>query len=181
MGLTNQLSGVLLGACMLLSSCNRMATPPATQLLKDAEARTLNGDFLEAINLYERALDGSARSAEVHYKIALLYDDKMHDPLNALHHFKRYLMLTPTGPRVEEVKNLMKRDELALVTELSGDSVVSRAEAARLKNENLTLRKELEDSRAQLRTAATAEKTPARATRAKTPARPKHRARSESR
>jgi nucleoid-associated protein YgaU len=31
---------------------------------------------------------------------------------------------------------------------LSGDSVVSRAEAARLKNENLALRKELEDQRA---------------------------------
>ena len=33
----------------------------------------------------------------------------------------------------------MKKDELALGTSLSGDSIVSRAEAARLKNENLNL------------------------------------------
>jgi len=39
----------------------------------------------------------------------------------------------------------MKRDEVALLTNLSGDSVVSRTEAARLRNENLSLRKEIED------------------------------------
>jgi nucleoid-associated protein YgaU len=49
----------------------------------------------------------------------------------------------------------MKKDDLELGTSLSGDSVVSRAEAARLKNENLTLRKELEDQRARLHSATT--------------------------
>jgi nucleoid-associated protein YgaU len=39
----------------------------------------------------------------------------------------------------------MKRDEVALLTNLSGDSVVTRTEAARLRNENLSLRKEIED------------------------------------
>ena len=74
----------------------------------------------------------------------------MHDPLNALHHFKRYLTLAPSGPHAAEVKNFMKKDELELGTSLSGDSVVSRAEAARLKNENLTLRKDLEEQKARL-------------------------------
>ncbi len=41
----------------------------------------------------------------------------------------------------------MKRDELALLTSLSGDTVVPRSEAARLRNENLALRKQLEDER----------------------------------
>jgi nucleoid-associated protein YgaU len=72
----------------------------------------------------------------------------MHEPLHALHHFKRYLTLAPSGPHASEVKNFMKKDELELGTSLSGDSVVSRAEAARLKNENLALRKEVEDQRA---------------------------------
>jgi LysM repeat protein len=72
----------------------------------------------------------------------------MHDPLHALHHFKRYLTLAPSGPHANEVKNFMKKDELELGTTLSGDSVVSRSEAARLKNENLALRKDLEDLRA---------------------------------
>ncbi|MGZ5002933.1 MAG: hypothetical protein ACXWBM_07040 [Chthoniobacterales bacterium] len=153
----------LLGAALIcFASCNRLATPPAKQLLKDADTRAANGDFLQAINLYEEALDGSEHSAEIHYKIALLYDDKMGDPLNALHHFKRYLTLAPTGPRAEEVKGFMKRDELALLTTLSGDSVVSRAEAARLKNENLELHKQLDERRTDARSAAASEKAAAR-------------------
>ena len=136
--------------CVLVgfAACNRMATPPAKQMLKDADAKAAEGEFLQAINLYEDALDGSARSADVHYRLALLYDDKMKDPLSAMHHFKRYLTLAPSGAHVSEVRNLMKRDELTLVTTLSGDSVVSRAEAARLKNENLNLQQQLADRRA---------------------------------
>lgn len=143
-------------AFISLTSCNRMMTPPAAQVLKDADAKVASGDLLEAIILYESALDNSAKSAEIHYKLALLYDDRMGDPLNALHHFKRYLTVAPRGARVGEVKNLMKRDELALVTTLSGDSVVPRGEAARLKNENLELRKELENRAAQIRAATLA-------------------------
>ena len=125
-----------------------MITPRSAQIIKDAESKTADGNYLRAITLYESALDDSPRSADIHYRLALLYDDKMHDPLNALHHFKRYLTLAPSGPRASEVKNFMKKDELELGTSLSGDSVVSRAEAARLRNENLTLRKELEELRA---------------------------------
>jgi nucleoid-associated protein YgaU len=136
-----------------------MITSRHTQVIKDAESKSADGNYLRAITLYESALDGSAKSADIHYRLALLYDDKMHDPLNALHHFKRYLTLAPTGAHASEVKNFMKKDELELGTSLSGDSVVSRAEAARLKNENLALRKELEDQRVRLPSAAT-EKAP---------------------
>jgi tetratricopeptide (TPR) repeat protein len=122
-----------------------MITPRNTQTIQDADAKAAQGDYLRAINLYEAALDDSPRCADIHYKLALLYDDKMSDPLNALHHYKRYLTLNPDGRRAAEVKNFMKRDEVALATTLSGDAIVTRAEAARLKNDNLTLRKELED------------------------------------
>ena len=141
-------TALLLGLAVVFASCDRMITPRSAQIIKDAESKTADGNYLRAITLYESALDDSPRSADIHYRLALLYDDKMHDPLNALHHFKRYLTLAPSGPRANEVKNFMKKDELELGTSLSGDSVVSRAEAARLRNENLTLRKELEELRA---------------------------------
>ncbi len=160
-------------ACVLCAGCNRLATPPTKQALKDAEAKANSGDFMAAISLYEAALDGSERSADIHYRIALLYDDKMNDPLNALHHFKRYLALSPGGPKATEVKSYMKRDEIALLTTLSGDSLVTRAEAARLKNENLRLSQQLEERAAQLRNAtAPVEKrrSGARAEKSPTPA-----------
>src|SRR4051795_8249360 len=141
-------TALALGLALSGGSCDRMITPRSAQIIKDAENKTADGNYLRAIALYESALDDSPRTADVHYRLALLYDDKMHDPLHALHHFKRYLTLAPSGPHAAEVKNFMKKDELELGTSLSGDSVVSRAEAARLKNENLALRKEIDDQRA---------------------------------
>jgi LysM repeat protein len=136
---------------ILITGCERMMTSRQTQLVKDAEAKAAQGDFGRAINLYEAALDDSPRCADIHYRLALVYDDKMDDPLNALHHFKRYLTLAPNGPRAADVQKFMKSDEIALATNLSGDSVVTRAEAARLRNENLNLRKELEQRAAKSR------------------------------
>src|SRR6266704_1111295 len=128
----------------LFVGCDQVMTSRHTQLVQDADGKSAQGDFERAINLYEAALDDSPRCADVHYKLALLYDDKMNDPVSALHHFKRYLALSPNGSHANDVKNSIKRDEVAVLTTLSGDSVVTRADAARLRNENLNLHKELE-------------------------------------
>ena len=125
--------------------CDRVGSSRHTQLMQDADNKSAQGDFERAVDLYEAALDDSenSRKAEVHYKLGLIYDDKLNDPVSALHHFKRCLALSPNGPHANDVKNSMKRDEIAALTALSGDSVITRAEAARLRNENLTLHKEL--------------------------------------
>jgi len=145
-----RVQAILVGAAFALgvSSCDRMVTPPGRQIVHDADVKMTEGNFAQAINLYEQGLDGSPASADVHFKLGTLYDDKMSDPLNAVHHFKRYIALAPTGRRAADVKSFIQRDEVALLTSLSGDSIVTRAEAARLRNENLALRKELEDQKA---------------------------------
>lgn len=135
-----------------LTGCDRFGDSRYAQLMQDADTKSVQGDFERAVNLYEAALDDSPRAAEVHYKLALLYDDKLNDPVSALHHFKRYLALTPNGSHAKDVKDSIKRDEIAALTALSGDSVITRAEAARLRNENLALHKQLEE-RAVSRTA----------------------------
>ena len=136
---------------LAFAGCDRMITSRHAQLVKDADAKSAQGDFMRSINLYEAALDDSPRCAEVHYKLALLYDDKLKDPLNALHHFKRYLLLSPNGPHANDVRTSIKRDEVDLLTSLSGDAILTRSEAARLRNENLDLRKQLEERRVTLR------------------------------
>jgi len=136
------------------AGCDRLGSSRNAQLMQDADNKSAQGDFKRAVDLYEAALDDaeSNRKAEVHYKLGLIYDDKLNDPVSALHHFKRYLALSPNGPHTKDVKNSMKRDEIAALTALSSDSVITRAEAARLRNENLALHKELE-ARAAPRTA----------------------------
>src|SRR5437660_7252274 len=149
-----------LSILVLVSGCDRMVTSRNTRLVKEADWKAAQGDYLWAINLYEAALDGTPQSAEVHFKLALLYDDKLNDPLHALHHFKRYLVLNPEGAHAAEVKDFMKRDEVALGTSLSGDSVVTRAEAARLRNENLNLHRQIDEGTTRSR--ATAPKSPSK-------------------
>jgi LysM repeat protein len=150
-------AALLFALFVTISGCDRMITSRATQVVKDADKKAAEGDYMRAISLYESALDDSPQCAEIHYKLALLYDDKINDPLNALHHYKRYLTLEPAGARAAEVKNFMKRDEVTLATTLSGDAIVTRTEAARLKNENLALRKQLEERTAKVRWAEKAE------------------------
>src|SRR5262249_9157650 len=132
-------SSSILFVCAL-TGCDRLGNSRYSQLMRDADNKSANGDFVRAINLYEAALDDSesVRSAEVHYKLALLYDDKLNDPVSGLHHFKRCLELSPNGPHAKEVKESIKHDELAALTALSGDSVIPRSEAAQLRNENLS-------------------------------------------
>ena len=151
-------SAIVTWVCLLLffvcglAGCDRVRNSRYEQLMQDADNKSAQGDFERAVNLYEAALDDSPRGAEVHYKLALLYDDKLNDPVSALHHFKRYLVLNPNGPHAKDVKDSIKRDEVSALTALSGDSVITRVEAARLRNENLTLHKQLEE-RAVSRTA----------------------------
>jgi len=136
-----------------LAGCDRIGGSRYAQLMQDADSKSASGDFARAINLYEAALDDSenVRNAEVHYKLALLYDDKLNDPVSALHHFKRYIALSPNGPHANEVEKSIKHDEIAALTALSGDSVIPRSEAAQLRNENLNLRKEVEARAGSLR------------------------------
>src|SRR5437588_10499998 len=138
-----------------LTACDRLGGSRHAQLIQDGDAKSAQGDFARAINLYEAALDDSEsiRNAEIHYKLALLYDDKLNDPVSALHHFKRYIALSPNGPHAKEVTNSIKHDEIAALTALSGDSVIPRSEAVQLRNENLNLRKELEARPGSLRSA----------------------------
>src|SRR5713101_6517083 len=123
-----------LSILVLVGGCDRMVTSRNTRLVKEADWKAAQGDYLWAINLYEAALDGTPQSAEVH--------------------FKRYLVLDPNGSHAVEVKDFMKRDEVALGTSLSGDSVVTRAEAARLRNENLNLHRQIDAGPARPRPAA---------------------------
>jgi len=108
-----------------------------------AEKALAAGDVDRAIVCYEEGLDGSAEAAELHYSLGMIYYDKKDDPISALHHFQRYLDLAPSGSRREEAKKAMARMELTLASKLASSGLMTRDQGARLKNENLELRKQL--------------------------------------
>ena len=111
--------------------------------LDQAEQKQAAQDFRGAVSAYESALDGTAKSADVHFRLGLIYSDKLNDPVSAVHHFNRYLEILPNGPHAKEAKSNLDRLELILATTLAGGTLISHAEATKLKAENKDLKAQL--------------------------------------
>lgn len=142
--------GILcVAAAVGLTGCERLFDKGTKQDVAAADKKAASGEMQSAIKLYESALDGTSKTAEVHYKLALIYADKLKSPLDALHHFERYLDLAPSGAYAKEARAYRKEGEQKLLTSLTKGSPVTQDEAVRLKNDNLALRKALVELRAQ--------------------------------
>jgi nucleoid-associated protein YgaU len=131
------LARVLIAVTLLaFPGCERLFDKGSKEDIAAADKKAAAGDFQGAVPLYEAALDGTANTAEVHYKLALLYDSKLQSPVDALHHMDRYLELAPTGAHVRDAKAYQKEGEAKLLTRLSNGSPITQQDAVRLKNEN---------------------------------------------
>jgi len=115
-----------------------------------AQEKEKEGDYQSAIQWYEASLDGTPKTAESDYSMALIFDDQLDDPVAALDHFKRYLELVPTGPHAADAKSFASQDEFKLVNTLSKGNFMPQQDAVRLKNQNFALQKELTDLRKQV-------------------------------
>jgi LysM repeat protein len=145
-----RLAGICLAlAALCLPACDRLFDKGSKEDVVAADKKAAAGDFKAAIALYEESLDGTPQSAESHYKMALLYDDKLKSPLDALHHMERYLELAPTGLHAKDAKEYKKEGEIKLLTQLSKGSPITQQEAVRIKNDNQLLREQLTALRAQ--------------------------------
>ena len=128
-------------AALFLAACEKQDN--AREAVDLGDKRTKLGAFKEAVRAYESALDGTAKTAEIHYKLAVLYDDKLKNPLAAIHHYDRYLDLVPKDGRTKEAKSARADCEKRLNLSLKDGGLMTTAEAARLRNENERLRKDL--------------------------------------
>jgi LysM repeat protein len=136
-------------AAFVLTGCEEFFDRGSKRAHETGDAKAKAGEVQAAIRHYEMALDGTGKTAEVHYKLALLYADKLKSPIDAMHHFDRYLDLAPSGTHVKEAKAYRKEGEAKLLAGLSKNNPLTQEDAARLKNDNLALRKALVDLRAQ--------------------------------
>jgi LysM repeat protein len=133
--------------CAGLSGCDRTGQGRFQKALLEADKRLSTEDLEGAVRVYESILDGTPRTAEAHYRLGHVYADRAKEPLGALYHFKRYLAVAPDGPFAKEASAYQKEGELLLMTQLGKGAPLTQEDAARLKNENLKLRKTLEELR----------------------------------
>lgn len=127
----------------LLAGCDHPPFDHTDRALSQAEQKQASGDAQSAANIYERALDGTAKTANTHFRLALLYDEKLGDAIGSIYHLHRYLALAPNGVHAKEARANLNRLEPILATSLAGGTLISRAEANRLKAENAELKKQI--------------------------------------
>lgn len=132
------------------TGCDKLFQKDGDRTLEAGDKKAAAGDMRMAVKLYEAALDGTARTADVHFKLAMIYDDKLHEPINALHHFDRYLELAPEGARAKEAKAHQKEASQRLADSLKGGAFLTQGDAARINKENLRLQMEIVKLKGQL-------------------------------
>lgn len=143
------LAGSVLCVPLLMGGCTKWSDARYQSGMVEAEKRIASSDFQGAVRIYESVLDGSPKTAEVHYRLAVLYADRLKNPLGAQHHFLRYLEVSPEGAFAKEARAWEKEGHSRLLTHLSNGAPLTQEEAARIKNENLSLKKSLAELRAQ--------------------------------
>jgi hypothetical protein len=143
-------AGFLAALALGFGGCEQLFDKGSAKDIELADKRSAAGDFAAAVRLYEAALDGTAKTAEVHYKLALLYADKIKSPVDAVHHFDRYLAMAPAGAHAREARDFRKDAEQKLFASLGdGSPFITQEDAVALKKKNLDLTKALSDLRAQ--------------------------------
>jgi tetratricopeptide (TPR) repeat protein len=138
---------LMLVAVAALTGCDKLITDKPKDKIVVAEQKAKARDYTSAIEIYESALDGTPGTAEIHYRLAVIYDDKLRRPADALHHFQRYLELLPNGEFKKEAEAYKKEATAKLVRSGTLGGPASQSELVRLKNENLNLQKQLLEAR----------------------------------
>jgi LysM repeat protein len=138
----------LTAVALALAGCERRGEARFHAGLAEADKRLTADDTEGAVRIFESLIDGTAQTAEAHYRLGHLYSDRLKEPLGALYHFSRYLAIVPDGVYAKELKGFESEGELRLLSQLSRGAPLTQEEAARLKNENLKLRKTVEELKA---------------------------------
>lgn len=71
-----------------------------------------NKQFKEAIREYERVLELRPADPDTHYNLGVLYDDYLKDREKALHHYQKYLAISPRSPDAKKIESYILSLEL---------------------------------------------------------------------
>ena len=139
-----------LAITLAFTGCDKLLQDKPRQELALAEKKLAEKDYAGAVLAYEASLDGTPKTAEIHYKLGLIFDDQWNRPIGAMHHFQRYLDLAPAGPHAKDAKSFLKGDQLKLSSAMGNGATIPQEQAVRLKNDNLALRKKVEELHGEL-------------------------------
>lgn len=130
-------------AALTVVGCDKVSFDRSDRAFEQAEQKRGSQDYRNAVTWYEKALNNDKKAADAHFRMGLIYDANLDDPVAAVHHFKRYMEMQPNGSHAKEARADLDRIELKLATSLAGGTLITHAEAAKLRQENKDLRDQL--------------------------------------
>lgn len=108
--------------------------------MKKARSLEEAGDFRAARNVYEAILDRDHVMARAHLDLAFLLDKTGEDPVAAIYHFRRYLVLRPDTEKRVMIENHIRAETLSLVGTVFTNQVAVLVRMGEMESENRALK-----------------------------------------
>jgi phage tail protein X len=74
--------------------------------------------YTDAAEAFEKCLRLSPASAKAHLQLAMLYEDRLSDPVRAIYHYRAYLATSPNGENADMVRKWLVRAERSYLQKL---------------------------------------------------------------
>lgn len=104
---------VLAGFALLAAGCNaerNLIDERNPFYLKGMRLRQEN-KFDEAAVAFEKCLRLTPNSVKAHLQLAMLYEDRLNDPVQAIYHYRMYLQMAPKSENADTVQKWLARVE----------------------------------------------------------------------
>ncbi|HUR58796.1 MAG TPA: LysM peptidoglycan-binding domain-containing protein [Opitutaceae bacterium] len=121
------------------------------RLYREGQQQRKNGRDSEALTSFLKVIErrGDRDSPEAHFEAGLIYLNHIKDPLEAIHHFRKYLEFKPTSPQAQGVRGLIDTAKREFARTLPARPMEDQSLRLDNADELERLRREVEELRAQ--------------------------------
>ena len=113
------------------------------------------GNFKEALSAFTKVTEKRRDAPESHLDLGLIYLNDIKDPIEAIHHFRRYLELKPESNQSQRVKQCIETAKKQFLStapgnpyDISAASLEMEDTVRKLREENLKLKQDLAAAKA---------------------------------
>jgi tetratricopeptide (TPR) repeat protein len=110
------------------------------------KSRVNEMDYSGAVQAFEDALEVNPHSAQAHYQLAMLYENKMSDPAAAIYHYQQYLKFDPKAGNPDIITQHINSCKQQLATDVLQlpSAPAAQKELERLAEENRRLHEQID-------------------------------------
>jgi LysM repeat protein len=142
-------------AALTLAGCNQASAdkdpaqtdsdsnPNYKQAQQDLDSNNPQGAAAD----YEAALAANSKLAGAHYELGVIYGSQLNDPISSIYHFKRFLELSPSTDKKDQVQALIDKEGQDFAASLPGAKPeITADDMNKLTAENAALKKQVDDA-----------------------------------